>query len=200
MTSITSQEQKSEQTAPHNTMEATYQCGSCLKKTIEGRAEADLPEGMVPAASDCAPGHRHTWKEIAQAGGGGQGQGYQDLQNSVTELRQQVAAFQQQVAAFPELRQQVAAYRQQVAAFEQKSERTHWIALFSSSLSSRLFCLSSAPSKRDEYGEYSELSQQAFPSSASSSPPYTKTSTQFAGLSKRPRKGYSSSLDKDLHK
>ena len=75
-----------------------------------------------------------------------------------------------------------------------------WNALFSSCLSSRLFCLSSAPSKRDEYGEYSELSQQAFPSSASSSPPYTKTSTQFAGLSKRPRKGYSSSLDKELHK
>jgi hypothetical protein len=46
-----------------NTM-ATHQCGSCLKKTIEGRAEADLPEGMVPAASDCGPGRGHTWKEI----------------------------------------------------------------------------------------------------------------------------------------
>ena len=43
---------------------ATHKCVSCLKKTIEDCAEADLPEGMVFAGSDCAPGHRHTWKEI----------------------------------------------------------------------------------------------------------------------------------------
>jgi hypothetical protein len=47
-------------------MAATYQCGSCLKKTIEGRAEADLPEGMVFAGSGCAPrpGLGHSWNEI----------------------------------------------------------------------------------------------------------------------------------------
>ena len=48
-----------------NTM-ATHQCGSCLKQTIVGRAEADLPEGMVLGASECdpRPGLGHTWKEI----------------------------------------------------------------------------------------------------------------------------------------
>jgi hypothetical protein len=48
------------------TMEATHQCGSCLQKTIKGRAEADLPEGMVLAGSGCAPrpGLGHSWNEI----------------------------------------------------------------------------------------------------------------------------------------
>jgi hypothetical protein len=57
-------------------MAAIHQCGSCLKKTIEGRAEADLPEGMVPANSECCPRPsssflslfmsppRHTWNII----------------------------------------------------------------------------------------------------------------------------------------
>jgi hypothetical protein len=56
-------------------MAATHQCASCLKKTIEGRTEADLPEGMVFAGSECGPRPssflslfmsppRHTWKEI----------------------------------------------------------------------------------------------------------------------------------------
>ena len=45
-------------------MAATHECGSCLEKTIQGRAEADLPEGMVFARSECAPGHRHTWNKI----------------------------------------------------------------------------------------------------------------------------------------
>jgi hypothetical protein len=45
---------------------ATHKCVSCLKKTIEDCAEADLPEGMVLAASECGPrpGLGHTWKEI----------------------------------------------------------------------------------------------------------------------------------------
>ena len=47
-------------------MEATHECGSCLKKTIKGCAEADIPEGMVFAASGCAPrpGRGHSWNEI----------------------------------------------------------------------------------------------------------------------------------------
>ena len=43
---------------------ATHECVSCLKETIKNCDAADLPEGMVFAGSDCAPGHRHTWKEI----------------------------------------------------------------------------------------------------------------------------------------
>jgi len=43
---------------------ATHRCGSCLKKTIEDCAEADLLEGMVLAASECGPGRGHDWKEI----------------------------------------------------------------------------------------------------------------------------------------
>ena len=45
-------------------MEATHQCGSCLKKTIQGRAVAVLPEGMVFAGSECGPGRGHSWDEI----------------------------------------------------------------------------------------------------------------------------------------
>jgi hypothetical protein len=48
-----------------NTMAATHQCGSCLKETIKGCAEADLPEGMVFAGSECGLRRpAHTWKEI----------------------------------------------------------------------------------------------------------------------------------------
>ena len=43
---------------------ATHKCGSCLRKTIEDCIDANLPDGMVPADSNCAPGCPHTWKEI----------------------------------------------------------------------------------------------------------------------------------------
>ena len=56
-------------------MEATHECGSCLKKTIQDCAEAELPKGMVPTASECGPRPfsflslflsppRHTWNKI----------------------------------------------------------------------------------------------------------------------------------------
>jgi hypothetical protein len=56
-------------------MEATHECGSCLKKTIQDCAVADLPEGMVPADSECGPRLSfflslflsrpvHTWNKI----------------------------------------------------------------------------------------------------------------------------------------
>ena len=45
---------------------ATHECGSCLKETIEDCVEADLPEGMVLAGSDCGPGRGHTWREIGR--------------------------------------------------------------------------------------------------------------------------------------
>ena len=46
-------------------MAATHQCASCLQETIKGRAEDELPEGMVAAASECGPRRpAHTWKKI----------------------------------------------------------------------------------------------------------------------------------------
>ena len=56
-------------------MAATHECGSCLKKTIQDRAETELPKGMVPADSECGPRTsfflslflsrpRHSWNKI----------------------------------------------------------------------------------------------------------------------------------------
>ena len=47
-----------------NTM-ATHECESCLKETIKGCAEDELPEGMVFAGSECgARRPAHAWEKI----------------------------------------------------------------------------------------------------------------------------------------